>query len=279
MSGGFDIDAYFARIGYTGPRKPDIETLTAIHALQPAAIPFENLDPLLGRSIGLDATSLDRKLVRSRRGGYCFELNTLFADALNALGFSVTRLAARVRWSLRADSPERARTHMLLCVDLTEGRYLADVGFGGRLFSSPMPFEPGREHHTAADTLRLVRHEDVYTLQALSEGEWGDLYCFIIDAQVAADHEIANWFLCTHPTSFFRSNLLAERLTPECRLSLFNTRLTRTEFGGAAQIRFLTHASELSDALHDEFDLSLPADVETLWSLVANAAGRSTLDG
>jgi N-hydroxyarylamine O-acetyltransferase len=279
MSVGFDIDAYLARIGYVGPRKPDIETLTAVHALQPAAIPFENVDPLLGRTIGLDAASLNRKLVCNRRGGYCFELNSLFAGALEALGFNVTRLAARVRWGLRADSPERARTHMLLCVNLAEGRYLADVGFGGRLFSSPMPFESGREHYTVTDTLRLERREDVYTLQALSDGEWGDLYRFIIDAQVAADYEVANWFLCTHPTSFFRSNLLAERLTPECRLSLFNTRLTRTEFGGAPQIRFLTLASELSQVLRDDFDLSLPVEVETLWSLVAKAAGRSTLDG
>src|SRR5439155_19133562 len=139
------------------------------------------------------------------------------------------------------------RTHMLLRVDLAEGPYLVDVGFGGRIFAAPLRLEPDREQHAMTDTLRLARRDDVFTLQVLSDGEWGDLYRFILEPQVAADYEIANWFLCTHPTSFFRGNLLAERLTPGRRLSLFNTRLTRTAIVGGSEVGFLTSASELNE--------------------------------
>ncbi len=72
-----DIDSYLARIGHVGPRIPALSTLCAIHALHPAAIPFENLDPLLDRPVSLDLEALQQKLVGSRRGGYCFEQNTL----------------------------------------------------------------------------------------------------------------------------------------------------------------------------------------------------------
>src|SRR5471032_2344964 len=97
-----DLDAYFARIGYDGPRMATLETLRALHRLQPQVIAFENLDPLLGRPVRLDASSLEQKLVHGGRGGYCFEQNLLFAHALRAIGFKVTELAARVLWNVPA---------------------------------------------------------------------------------------------------------------------------------------------------------------------------------
>ena len=112
MSETFDLDAYFGRIGYAGPRAADMATLQAIQALHPAAIAFENLDPLLGRPVRLDLASIQQKLIGTRRGGYCFEQNTLLAAALEALGFKVTRLAARVRWML---PPERPRVRAPTC--------------------------------------------------------------------------------------------------------------------------------------------------------------------
>jgi len=82
----FDLEAYCRRVGYDGPRVPTLETLQALHALHPAAIPFENLDPWLGMPVLLDITSLQRKLVDSKRGGYCYEHNLLFKSALEAIG-------------------------------------------------------------------------------------------------------------------------------------------------------------------------------------------------
>src|SRR5512145_2461434 len=93
-----DLDAYTKRIGYSGPRDATLETLRALQSLHPRAIPFENLDTLSGKPVRLDVGSLERKLVQSRRGGYCFEQNLLFKHALGALGFDVAALAGRVLW-------------------------------------------------------------------------------------------------------------------------------------------------------------------------------------
>ncbi|MEO8926531.1 MAG: arylamine N-acetyltransferase, partial [Caulobacteraceae bacterium] len=113
MNDGFDLDAYLARIGYAGDRAPTLATLAAIHALHPAGLAFENLDPLLGRPVALDLDTLQAKLVRGRRGGYCFEQNAVFLAALEALGFKAQSLIARVLWNRPADAAPPPRSHML----------------------------------------------------------------------------------------------------------------------------------------------------------------------
>ena len=109
----FDLDAYFARIGYAGPRAPTLPVLAALHRLHPAAIPFEAIDVLLGRPISLAPADIFAKLVTGGRGGYCFEQNGLFRLALTALGFGVTPLIARSWYGRPLDQP-RPRTHMAL---------------------------------------------------------------------------------------------------------------------------------------------------------------------
>lgn len=164
--------------------------LRAIHALQPAAIPFEGVDPFLRRPVPLDLDALQAKLVRQRRGGYCFELNTLFGAALDALGFSVTGLACRVRWMAPPDRPHSPRTHHLLLVDLEEGPYLADVGFGGHLLAAPIRLERGAEQQTPAGVVRLTGTDGTFMLQALLPKGWQDLYLFTLEPQHAIDYEV-----------------------------------------------------------------------------------------
>ena len=135
--GMIDLDAYFSRIGYDGPRDASLETLRELHHLHPQAIPFENLDPLLGRPVKLDPASLQAKLVEGGRGGYCFEHNTLFADVLRQLGFKVQEGTARVRWSV-PPGVKTPRTHCLLFVEAEGDDYLADVGFGGNVLTAPL---------------------------------------------------------------------------------------------------------------------------------------------
>src|SRR6516165_12367512 len=126
---GFDLDGYLRRIGYDGPREPSLPALQAIVAAHSTAIPFENIDVLLKRGVRLDIATLHDKLVQRRRGGYCFEQNTLLAVELRALGFSLVTLAARVVRGMPEGSAT-ARAHMLLQVDLSEGPFIADVGYG-----------------------------------------------------------------------------------------------------------------------------------------------------
>ena len=119
-----DLNNYLRRIGYAGGLTPTYDVLAALHQAHATHIPFENLDILLGRPIRLDLASLHAKLVVGRRGGYCFEQNLLFAAILQSIGFSVARLAARVRYRTHRVLP---RTHMLLLVSIDAEDWIADV--------------------------------------------------------------------------------------------------------------------------------------------------------
>jgi N-hydroxyarylamine O-acetyltransferase len=155
VSHALDLDAYFRRIGYAGGREPTLDTLAALHLRHVQAIAFENLNPLLGWPVALDLASLERKLVHGGRGGYCFEQNLLFGHVLGTLGFRVTGLAARVQWN-RPEDALRALTHQLLRVDLADGPYIADVGFGGQTLTGPLRLEPGLEQTTPHEPFRLI---------------------------------------------------------------------------------------------------------------------------
>lgn len=266
MNDAFDLDAYLARIGYTGPRLPRLSVLQAIHALHPATIPFENLDPLLGRRVLLDLASLQAKLVGARRGGYCFEHNMLLGAALGALGFRVTGLAGRVRWMAPPEQPARPRTHMLLRVDLDEGAYLADVGFGSHLIAAPILLETDSAQQTPASLLRLLADDGAFTLQTQLPMGWQDVYRFTLEAAVAADYEMGNWFTSTHPTSRFIGNLLAERLTPFTRYTLFNKHLTSRHTDGSVEERDLVGAEDLGDVLDAVFHITLPVAAREIWA-------------
>jgi hypothetical protein len=133
-----DLPAYLRRIGYAGALSPSRSTLDALHLAHATAIPFENLDILLGVPIRLDLANLQSKLVFRRRGGYCFEQNALFANVLERIGFTVTRLAARVRYGTDRVLP---RTHMTLRVDVAGVPILADVGFGADGLLLPVPMD------------------------------------------------------------------------------------------------------------------------------------------
>ena len=272
MTQGFELDAYLARIGYTGPREPSLTTLRSIHALQPAAIPFESLDPFLRREVRLDVLSLQAKLVRARRGGYCFELNGLFAAALEALGFLVTGLSGRVLWMAPPERPNGPRTHHLLRVDLDGVPYLVDVGFGGHLIDSPIKLVTDIEQTTPSSILRLTGMDHSFILQTKLPRGWEDLYLFTLEPQLAIDYEVANWFTSTNPNSRFMKDFIGERLTPEWRLSLFNSRLTKRHRNGRVDQRMLANATEFTEALKNGLGITPPLDPVEIWKRLPEAS-------
>ena len=255
MECAFDLDSYLARVGRPGVRMPTLEALTELHEAHCAAIPFENLDILLGRSIDLALPALQAKLVAARRGGYCFEQNTLFEAALRALGFGVTPLAARVRAGVTS---VRARTHMLLRVDLPEGTYVADVGFGGGGLVHPMPLEEGASVRTGPFSHRLRCEDQLWVLQAAGHDGWIDLYAFTLEPQYPVDYEMANHYTSTHPRSAFVLNLTAQRSWSDRRSVLRNRELRVTTADGdtTTAVRDPEHLLALLAA---EFDLAFPA--------------------
>lgn len=250
----FDLDAYLERIGLRGPVEPTPEVLGELHLGHVSSIPFENLDILMGRPVRLDVSSLQRKLVGDRRGGYCFEHNTLFAAALEAIGFDVTRLAARVRFGARGVT---ARTHMTLQVQARGEGWLADVGFGGGSILQPMPIEPGGEADQFGWRFRLVDDDTSRVLQARRPSGWVDLYAFTFEPQHAIDFEVANHYTSTHPSSPFTRTLTAQRSAPERSLILRGRKLIeQTPFGETVRE---VGDDELLGVLAERFTLVFPA--------------------
>lgn len=249
-----DVDAYLARIGYQGDRNPTAATLRALHRAHSAAVPFENLDIVLGRGVALDIDALQDKLVRRRRGGYCYEQNLLFAAALDRLGFTVTRLAARIHHSRTRPGP---RGHMLLCVQAGGVRWLADVGFGAGV-EEPIPLRDG----AAAD-----QHGWTYQLHLDAGGWWwlrspipvggGDLYAFTVEPHHRIDYEIANYYTSTHPHSPFVGTPVAMRSVPGARHTLLGRELTTRHPDGTRRRQTLA-AAELGEVLREVFDIALP---------------------
>jgi N-hydroxyarylamine O-acetyltransferase len=272
MTSPFDLDAYFARIGFTGAPRADLATLSAIHGLHTAAIPFENLNPLMGLPVSLEPDDLAAKLIGQARGGYCFEQNAVLKAALEAIGFSVIGLGARVRWMAPPDRPVGPRSHMTLKVDAPGGPYLADVGFGGHMLGAPIRLMAGEVQTQAASTLRLEETEaGALTLQTLLPTGWQDMYRFTLEPQHPSDYAVSNWFTATHPTSIFTNGLLAERLTPDVRRSLFNRNLTERWADGRTVTRTLESAAELAEVLGDGFGLTPPAPIDAIWAKLPSA--------
>lgn len=256
-----DIDAYLARVGFNGSRAPTFDTLRELHLAHAQAIAFENLNPLLGWRVALDVPSLEEKIVRSGRGGYCFEQNGLLAAALRELGFNVTGLGARVLWN----APEgtiRPRTHMLLKIDLDGESYIADVGFGGMSLTTPLRLVTDIEQPTAHERFRLTSIDDDLKLESLVGGEWKTLYRFDLRPQFDADYEMSNHYTSTYPTSHFRSMLGVARPVPGGRYALSNNQLTIHHIDGPSERRLLGSVQEVRHVLESMFGLTLPAAAE-----------------
>ena len=254
MASDLDLDAYLARIGERAPLVAGLDGLAALHRAHCAAIPFENLDILLGRPITLDLSALEAKLVRARRGGYCFEQNTLFRAVLEPMGFRVIALAARVRVGT---TEVRPRTHMLLRVEVPEGAFLADVGFGGDGPVLPLPLAEGTETWLGSTGHRLRREGDLWVLQGNTAGDWADLYAFTLEPHYAVDFEMANHFTSTWPRSPFLLNLVVQRSWPERRAILRNRDLV-VRGDGASTPTSIRDAEHLLEVLDGVFGLAFP---------------------
>jgi len=231
----FDLDAYLARIGLPARVTPDAEGLGRLQREHRLSIPFENLDVRLGRGIAIDGDAVFAKLVTAKRGGYCFEQNRLFMDALTALGFAVRPLLARV-WLGVTDAPPLTHTLSLVTID---GRaWIADAGFGGS-YAPVMALADGWEAEAPDGAwFRLDRHAehgwmlsrrgDPGSTDGRGTGEgWQPQYSFHETAVFDADLALSNHWASTAPQSRFTQLTIASIVLPHGLAGLTDRRYHR----------------------------------------------------
>ncbi len=252
MSDEANLEAYLKRINYAGSIAPTLSTLEMVHRLHPAAIPFENLNPLMELPVRLQLSDLEQKLVVERRGGYCFEQNLLLKAALEAMDFGVTPLAGGVLWG-EAEGFEPQLNHMVLLVDVGGTPHLADVGFGGQVMTAPLRLRAGIEQETPNGRFRLSGGEPLWRVEAEIRGEWRALYQFDLTPRTLEDYIAMNDIAM----GLFKDDLTAARVEGSKRYGLYNARLNIHD-GNETTRRMLTSVGEIREVLTTTFGILLP---------------------
>jgi N-hydroxyarylamine O-acetyltransferase len=265
-TGTLDLTGYLDRIAHAGPVEPTEATLRALHRAHVASVPFENVDVLLGRGVAVDLDGLQDKLVRQRRGGYCYEHATLFAAVLEGIGFRVDRLLARIG----ADRVRpRPRTHMALHVRAGDGEWLADVGFGNALLE-PVPWGESGWHRHGGWTYRMTRGpEDTWLVEQRTGEGVTPLYSLVDEPVHASDVVMANHYTSTHPTSPFVGQLVAIHKDDDAFVRLRGRTRTVERADGGTESRELT-PEQVVASLRDEIGVPLSgADAAAVEAAVA----------
>ncbi len=266
-----DVGEYLERIRYQGPRDASAKTLAAIHRAHMLAVPFENLDIPLGRPIVLSLPALYDKIVRRRRGGFCYELNGLFAWLLERLGFDVGMISARV---FDGGSPGPDFDHMALVV-CTQGNWIADVGFGDS-FSDPLPLTDGVEADQHGSTYRLIASDTRWRIDRRRDAEWEPQYDFSLTLRAIGDFAPMCRHHQTSPDSTFTRKAVCSLATPDGRVTLSSGRLITTT-GGRREEREVSEEAEYRRLLKEIFDVDLGEDarIDRILSIGRDRASMS----
>jgi N-hydroxyarylamine O-acetyltransferase len=240
-----DIEAYLERIGYRGPRTATLDTLRGLHRAHLLNVPFENLDIHAGRPIVLDEPLLYDKIVRRRRGGFCYELNGLLAAVLTGMGFRVSLLSAGVAREAGGFSPDF--DHLALLVQL-DGEWLADVGFGESILD-PVPF-----HQPGGGEYRLEPEGAAWTLFRAQQPR----YRFTLEPHALVEFAGMCHYHQTSPESQFTKNRMVTQATPDGRVTLSNNRLIETR-GETREERPVSARAEFAALCQQYFGITDPS--------------------
>lgn len=247
-----NINAYLERINYHGPRIPSSDTLRDVQVAHLLAVPFENLSIHANQPIELNDQALFRKIVEKRRGGFCYELNGLFAALLREMGFKVTKLSAGVAKEDGGFAPDF--DHMCLLIDLEE-QWLCDVGFGDSFLEPLLLNEPG-EQVQGRRAFKIVPDGDRFIYWRRDEGEeWKPQYCFSLTPRQYADYEEMCRYHQTSPQSHFTQNRICSRATETGRITLSGMRLITKANSGEREERTLASQEEYDALLEKHFGI------------------------
>jgi N-hydroxyarylamine O-acetyltransferase len=241
-----DVDGYLKRIGAERPTGTGLADLAALHAAHPRTVPFEDYDIHLGEPLSLDLDDLEDKVVTRHRGGFCYELNGLFAALLRELGFAVTLHSA---FELRAGGePSPDFEHLRLVVRTDDGPYLADVG-NGAAWTAPVPLVPGTHDHLQVHT----DGELWWANRRTHEGHWEREWTWTLRPRELAEFLPRCRFQENDPESHFVNRRLAALATEHGRISVVNGLLKETE--GDRQTERALDPDEERAVLADRFGL------------------------
>jgi arylamine N-acetyltransferase len=258
-----DLDQYFQRIGYDGVATCELATLRSIVLAHATSIPFECLDPVAGIAVSIEINAIYEKLVRRRRGGYCFEQNALLAAVLRQVGFDVDELSARV-WYNTPEGTTPPRTHVFLAVTVDGTRWLADCGLGGSTPHGLMELDRiDVDQSLLSETRRIIRIEGCLIptfMHQVRHGEaWSDIYEFTGEAMPKSDQAMANWWTGSHPDSKFRKNLIVAVLNRDgTRYALVNKEFVHRRSSEVLERIEISNSDHLSELLSERFGLELP---------------------
>jgi N-hydroxyarylamine O-acetyltransferase len=275
----FNLEAYVDRIGLTDrfPRDgsgavtltPDMETLSALQLAHMKTVTFENLDVVAKKRISMLHSDVEQKLVKNKRGGYCFEQSTLMQDALRKVGFSVDPLLARVRW-MKPDDVRTTFTHMVLIVRIpgVEGEYLVDVGFGGIGPLSPIRVDITEPQQSIEGQYRVVPCGEYpgsdagsgkyRLLQWFLQDKWQDLYAMKMDPVDYVDLELSNWWSCSNPTARFPTSLFVGILVGFDRHFILNDAYCIRKQDGSITREPINGFAHFCELLTTVFNLPVP---------------------
>ena len=222
----FNLTDYLSRIGYEGEVHCDVATLTQLVQKQLRSIPFENTEVQAGHIPSMVPEDIVEKVLGRGRGGYCYEINGVFAMALSAIGFEWYFAGARPMFY----PARRPKTHMVVIVRVDGKNYLCDTGFGGYALRAPMMIEEG-EAVQDGDRFRMEHLDGEYVLSSLVQDEWQRQYGFALQPQEWIEFSLANYFNATHPDTIFTQKKLAIMQTPNGRKILVDNELKLIENG------------------------------------------------
>lgn len=216
-----DTNLYLQRLGFDTAPPPTLDTLRQLQLRHTAEFVFENLATISGMPVLIDLVSIEDKVLRRGRGGYCYELNHLFYALLLELGFEARGISGRVVMN-QPEGSWTPRTHRLSLVTIDDTRYIADVGFGGMVPTAPLLLDSEDEQSTAHEPYRIHKQTDGYLLRAKVAGEWRPMYLFDLQRQEDIDYTVGNWYVSTHPESPFAQRLMVARTGDGWRKTLNN---------------------------------------------------------
>lgn len=250
-----DVNAYLKRINYSGPLDVTAETLRDLQLAHLRAVPFENLSIHAQEPIVLDDEALFGKIVERRRGGFCYEVNGLFAALLRALGFCVKMLSAEVAHANGGFS--QPFDHMVLMVEL-EKRWLVDVGFGDS-FLEPLQIDTTSEQVQGDQSFKIVPGDGYLVLLRRDGEEWKPQYRFTVEPHELVDYEEMCRYHQTSPQSHFTQNRICSRVTPDGRITLSGMRFIATS-KGAREERTIASQDEYEELLRGQFGVVMRPD-------------------